>query len=146
MGQKTPEKREQVRELFKLAGLEGFENSYPKQLSGGMRQRVSIVRSLSYDPPILLMDEPFGAIDAITRDSLNNALLDIWSASHKTVLFVTHSIGEAIYLSDRVIVLSKRPSSVLCTKRIELERPRNDETKLKPRYYEYVRELRELLK
>ncbi|QQO10557.1 ABC transporter ATP-binding protein [Breznakiella homolactica] len=137
---------DEVQRLFKLAGLSGFENHYPKQLSGGMRQRVSILRSLSYNPPILLMDEPFGAIDAITRDSLNNILLDIWQETKKTILFVTHSISEAIYLSDRIIVMGARPGRIVKDVRIELPRPRNDDTKIAPKFYEYVGELRELLK
>jgi len=146
MGKRTAETEEKVRRLFTLAGLEGFESSYPKQLSGGMKQRVSIVRSLSYNPPILLMDEPFGAIDAITRDSMNNILLDIWSATKKTVLFVTHSISEAIYLSDRVIVMGRNPGRIVEDVRIDLPRPRDDDTKIQPRFYEYAKMLRELLK
>ena len=146
MGKTGADRQEEVKRLFRLAGLEGFENSYPKQLSGGMRQRVSILRSLSYNPPILLMDEPFGAIDAITRDSLNNVLLDIWQETRKTILFVTHSISEAIYLSDRVIVMGARPGRVVKEVSIDLPRPRNDDTKIAPGFYEYVRELRELLK
>ena len=142
----TPEREDYVKHLFKLAGLEGFENSYPKQLSGGMKQRVSIIRSLSYNPPILLMDEPFGAIDAITRDTLNNVLLDIWQETKKTILFVTHSISEAIYLSDRIIVMGARPGRILRDVKIDLPRPRNDDTKIEPEFYQYVKELRELLK
>jgi NitT/TauT family transport system ATP-binding protein len=138
-------REDEVKRLFHLAGLEGFEHSYPKQLSGGMRQRVSILRSLSYNPPILLMDEPFGAIDAITRDSLNNVLLDIWQETKKTILFVTHSISEAIYLSDRVIVMGARPGRIVKDVKIDLPRPRNDDTKIAPRFYAYVKELRELL-
>lgn len=140
------DRQEEVKRLFRLAGLEGFENSYPKQLSGGMRQRVSILRSLSYNPPILLMDEPFGAIDAITRDSLNNILLDIWQETQKTILFVTHSISEAIYLSDRIIVMGAKPGRLVKDVSIDLPRPRNDDTKIAPRFYEYVKKLRDLLK
>jgi NitT/TauT family transport system ATP-binding protein len=140
------DRQEEVKRLFGLAGLEGFEDSYPKQLSGGMRQRVSILRSLSYNPPILLMDEPFGAIDAITRDSLNNILLDIWQETRKTVLFVTHSISEAIYLSDRILVMGTKPGRLVKDVPIDLSRPRNDDTKIAPRFYDYVKELRDLLK
>jgi NitT/TauT family transport system ATP-binding protein len=146
MGKTGADRQEEVRRLFALAGLAGFEDSYPKQLSGGMRQRVSILRSLSYNPPILLMDEPFGAIDAITRDSLNNILQDIWQETGKTILFVTHSISEAIYLSDRVIVMGARPGRIVKEVSIGLPRPRNDDTKIAPAFYEYVRELRDLLK
>jgi len=146
MGAKSEEREAEVRHLFKLAGLEGFENSYPKQLSGGMKQRVSIVRSLSYNPPILLMDEPFGAIDAITRDSLNDILLDIWSETKKTILFVTHDIAEAIYLSDRILVMGRKPGRIVKEVAIDLPRPRNEDVKIAPKFYEYAKALRGLLK
>jgi NitT/TauT family transport system ATP-binding protein len=145
IGVKNKEQESNVKHLFRLAGLEGFEASYPRQLSGGMKQRVSILRSLSYNPPILLMDEPFGAIDAITRDSLNNILLDIWQETKKTILFVTHSISEAIYLSDRVIVMGAKPGRIVREVKIELPRPRNEDSKISPQFYGYVKELRELL-
>lgn len=146
MGKDMNEHKPAVKDLFRLAGLEGFENSYPKQLSGGMRQRVSIVRSLSYNPSLLLMDEPFGAIDAITRDSLNDILLNIWRETKKTILFVTHDIAEAVYLSDRVIVLGTKPGRIIEEASITLERPRREDTKLDPRYYGFVKSLREKLK
>jgi NitT/TauT family transport system ATP-binding protein len=111
-----------------------------------MKQRVSIVRALSYHPPILLMDEPFGALDAITRDNLNNVLLEIWESTRKTVIFVTHSISEAVYLSDRIIVMGTKPGRVLKDMKVTLPRPRNEDTKLSPEFYVYVRELREMLK
>jgi NitT/TauT family transport system ATP-binding protein len=145
MGAPSREQEDKVKRLFRLAGLEGFEASYPRQLSGGMKQRVSILRSLSYNPPILLMDEPFGAIDAITRDSLNNILLDIWQETKKTILFVTHSISEAIYLSDRIIVMGAKPGRIVKDVKIDIPRPRNEDSKISARFYEYVKELRGLL-
>jgi len=146
MGNKEKADESNVRNLFELAKLVGFENSYPRQLSGGMRQRVSIVRALSYNPPILLMDEPFGSLDAITRDNLNNVLLEIWESTRKTVIFVTHSISEAVYLSDRIIVMGTKPGRVVADMKVELPRPRNEDSKLTPEFYSYVKELREMLK
>ncbi len=145
-GNKEKADEKNVRDLFKLAKLVGFESSYPRQLSGGMKQRVAIVRALSYNPPILLMDEPFGALDAITRDNLNNVLLDIWETTKKTVVFVTHSISEAVYLSDRIIVMGTNPGRVIADLKVELPRPRNEDSKLIPEFYSYVKKLREMLK
>ena len=145
IGNYTKPSEEHVQKLFNITGLSGFENYYPRQLSGGMRQRVAIARALSYNPPILLMDEPFGALDAITRDILNDSLLDIWEKTRKTVLFVTHSISEAIYLSDRIIVMGIRPGRVIKEMKIDLLRPRNEDTKISPDFYGYVKSLRELL-
>lgn len=145
-GGKQKANEDHVKDLFKLAGLVGFEDSYPRQLSGGMKQRVAIVRALSYNPPILLMDEPFGALDAITRDNLNNVLLEIWESTKKTVLFVTHSISEAVYLSDRIIVMGAKPGRIVEDLKVDLPRPRNEDTKLTPEFYTYVKKLREMLK
>jgi NitT/TauT family transport system ATP-binding protein len=112
-------------DLIRLVGLHGFEDRLPVELSGGMQQRVSICRALITDPPLLLMDEPFGALDALTREDMNLELLRIWEARKKTVLFVTHSIPEAVFLSDKVIVLSPRPSRVARIFDIALARPRD---------------------
>jgi len=134
-----------IRELLELAGLRGFERALPKELSGGMRQRVSIVRALAMEPRILLMDEPFGALDALTRDRLNIELLRMWDQRPKTIMFVTHSIEEAVFLSDRVVVMSQRPGRILEDLAIELDRPRAIEVRDEPVFRKYVAHLRGLL-
>jgi NitT/TauT family transport system ATP-binding protein len=136
--------RERALELLDLVGLTGFENRYPFELSGGMRQRTSICRALLHDPPVLLMDEPFGAIDAITRDQLNQDLETLWMRSPKTVLFVTHSISEAVFLGDRVIVMSPRPGRVEKIFDIDLPRPRSLAIRDEPEFVEYSRAIRDV--
>lgn len=130
--------RERTRNLLELVGLEGFENAYPQELSGGMQQRASICRSLVYDPPVLLMDEPFGALDALTRDKLNIELLNIWKETEKTILFVTHNLEEAVFLSDRVFILSERPATIVDVIDVDLNRPRDDHTRQTDEYHDLV--------
>jgi NitT/TauT family transport system ATP-binding protein len=125
-------------ELIKIAGLDGFEKSYPWELSGGMQQRVSFCRALIHDPPLLLMDEPFGALDAMTRDEMNVWLQKIWMEKTKTVLFVTHDISEAVFLSDRILVLTSRPGSVKKIMDIDLPRPRRMKTRESLEFNQYV--------
>jgi NitT/TauT family transport system ATP-binding protein len=125
-------------ELLALVGLEGFEKSYPNELSGGMQQRVSLARALIHDPKLILMDEPFGALDAITREKMNLELLRIWAESKKTVLFITHEINEAVFLSDRVVVLSARPSRMIDALDIDLPRPRTLDIRTSPKFGEYA--------
>ena len=131
--------------LIKLVGLEGFEDMYPHELSGGMQQRASLCRALVTDPQLLLMDEPFGALDAMTRDELDLELLRIWEERKKTVLFVTHSIQEAVFLSDVVFVMSARPGRLLETIAIDLPRPRTMEMMSSSKFGGYTLNIRSLL-
>jgi NitT/TauT family transport system ATP-binding protein len=135
------ERRGVAREHLSLVGLEGFANAYPRQLSGGMRQRVAIARALSYRPQILLMDEPFGALDAQTRQLMQELLTRLWEQHRLTVLFVTHDIDEAVFLSDRVLVMTNRPGRIKMDIRVELERPRRFELLASPEFLEYKGEL-----
>lgn len=132
--------------LLENVGLGNFLNRYPRELSGGMRQRVSICRALLHNPSLLLMDEPFGALDAITRDQMNIDLERIWEQSRKTVLFVTHSVPEAIFLSDRVLVMSPRPGRIVADIRIELPRPRTLYIRDLPEFSAYNREVRSIFR
>jgi NitT/TauT family transport system ATP-binding protein len=134
---------DRARELLESMGLAEFESSYPHQLSGGMAQRVAIARSLLYEPKVLLMDEPFGALDALTREQMNLELLRIWQQTQKTVAFVTHDISEAIFLSDRVVLMARRPGRIRRVIEIDLPRPRSIETTYLPRFADLRRELRE---
>lgn len=136
---------EKAYELVRLVKLEGFEDKYPKELSGGMQQRVSIARALILDPEILIMDEPFGALDALTRDQLNLELLKVWSEKRKTILFVTHNIPEAVLLGDRVVVFSERPGTIKAIIPIDLPRPRTIEVKKDKKFGELEVELYKLI-
>jgi NitT/TauT family transport system ATP-binding protein len=128
--------------LLAETGLDGFEKSYPRELSGGMQQRASIVRALAQDPAVLLMDEPFGALDAFTRDEMNLLLLRLWSETDKTIVFVTHNISEAIFLADRVVVMTPRPGRVARVYEIELPRPRTIEMTFEPSFISLVQEIK----
>ena len=142
----NPERRERARRYLSLVGLEGFEESFPHQLSGGMQQRVGIARAFAIQPEVFLMDEPFGALDVQTRDILQDELLHIWEQEQKTVLFVTHGIEEAIYLADRIIVFSPRPARIVREIRVPFARPRREEMKTDPAFLELRREIWAVLK
>ena len=145
LGWERARRRARVAEMLELVELTGFESSRPWQLSGGMQQRVSIARALSFDPALLLMDEPFGALDEMTRERLNMELLRIWEKARSTVVFVTHSIPEAVFLSTRVVVMSARPGRVAGIVDVDLKQPRNVETREDPRFFELITEVREKL-
>jgi len=130
-----------IDELIRVVGLTGFETKYPHQLSGGMQQRVALARALALDPAVLLMDEPFAALDEITRDRMAFELMRLWHHYRKTVLFVTHSLAEAVFLSDRVVLMSARPGRIHQTFEIDLPRPRDRETRLTDRFHQIVSEL-----
>jgi NitT/TauT family transport system ATP-binding protein len=134
-----------ARALFRLVDLEGFERQYPNQLSGGMQQRVAIARALVHDPSVLLMDEPFGALDAHTRESMNLELMRIWEATPKTVLFVTHDLQEAAFLSTRVVVMTARPGTIQEIVDVPIPHPRTRDILHAPEFVATVRRLRELL-
>jgi NitT/TauT family transport system ATP-binding protein len=138
-------RRRRVQEMLELVELQGFADHHPWQLSGGMQQRVAIARALSFDPALLLMDEPFGALDEMTRERLNMELLRIWEASSSTIVFVTHSIAEAVFLSTRVVVMSPRPGRISRMITIDLPQPRSGATREEPRFFELATEVREAL-
>ncbi|MDP2971828.1 MAG: ABC transporter ATP-binding protein [Deltaproteobacteria bacterium] len=137
-GVKRQEQFEIAKRYITLVGLQGFENKYPHQLSGGMKQRVSIARALANDPLLLLMDEPFSALDAQTRTLMQYELSRIWEETHKSLLYITHNIQEAVFLGDRVVVLSRRPGRILDIIKIDLPRPRGEHLTLEKKYLEYV--------
>jgi NitT/TauT family transport system ATP-binding protein len=132
-----------IRELLDMTGLDGFQKAYPRELSGGMQQRASIVRALAQDPGVLLMDEPFGALDAFTRDEMNLLLLRLWGESGKTIVFVTHNISEAIFLADRVLVMTPRPGRLARVFEIGLPRPRTIEMTFEPQFIAMIQEIKQ---
>jgi NitT/TauT family transport system ATP-binding protein len=139
------ERAQKIAAVLELVRLDGFDNRYPHELSGGMRQRLGIARALSFDPQILLMDEPFGALDAITRDKMSIELLRIWEQRQKTVIFVTHSISEAAFLSDRVVVMTPRPGQIRAIIENPLSRPRTLAMRDAPEFIALSRRLRDML-
>jgi NitT/TauT family transport system ATP-binding protein len=145
-GMSRAERDERIRAMLELVELRDFSRHYPYQLSGGMQQRVSIARALALEPAILLMDEPFGALDEMTRERLNSEVQRIWQQTGTTIVFVTHSIPEAVFLSSRVVVMSPRPGRIVRIVDIDLPRPRTDDTRETPRYFELITEVRETLR
>ena len=134
---RSPQVEDKARSLIELVGLKGFENHYPWELSGGMQQRVAIARALAYEPEVLLMDEPFGSLDALTRLELEDTVLQLWEELRTTILFITHDIEEAVYLSDRILLLSRRPSRIIEELPVDFARPRNQVmTRSQPRFME----------
>ena len=146
MGFSRAEREQRAQEMLDMVELGGFANHYPWQLSGGMQQRVSIARALVFDPSILLMDEPFGALDEFTRERMNLELLRIWQQTGKTIIFVTHSISEAVFLSNRIVVMSPRPGRITEIVNNQLPYPRDYSTRVMPAYHELVADVRELLR
>jgi NitT/TauT family transport system ATP-binding protein len=146
LGWSRDRRKARVEEMLDLVELRNFADHHPWQLSGGMQQRVSIARALSFEPALLLMDEPFGALDEMTRERLNLELLSIWEKLGSTVVFVTHSISEAVFLSTRVVVMSPRPGRIAGVVDIDLPFPRTVETREEPRFFELVTQVRELLR
>jgi NitT/TauT family transport system ATP-binding protein len=139
------DRRRRAQELLNLVGISGFAGRWPHELSGGMRQRAAIARALSYDPGILLMDEPFGALDALTRDAMSLELQRIWMETRRTVVLVTHSINEAVFLADRVALLSARPGKIDTMVKVPFERPRSLDIQATPQFQSIVMQLRHRL-
>jgi len=137
--------RTKAQELIELVGLTGFEDSLPRELSGGMAQRVAIARALIYDPDLLLLDEPFASLDALTRERMWTELSRIWQMRQKTVIMVTHSINESLFLADRVLVLTQRPGKIKLDIEVDLPRPRPDDIRYTPHFGELARKLREAI-
>jgi NitT/TauT family transport system ATP-binding protein len=146
MGMDKAQREKRVSDMLELVELGQFLRHYPNQLSGGMQQRVAIARALAFEPALLLMDEPFGALDEMTRERLNAEVLRIWQQTGTTVIFVTHSIPEAVFLSTRVVVMSPRPGRITNVVDIDLPQPRNEQTRESDRYFELVTEVRESLR
>jgi NitT/TauT family transport system ATP-binding protein len=146
LGYDRAKRKERVDEMLRLVELQGFGDHHPWQLSGGMQMRVAIARALSFEPALLLMDEPFGALDEMTRERLNIELLEIWRRMQSTIVFVTHSISEAVFLSTRVVVMSPRPGRIAGMVDIDLPQPRTNDTREDPHFFELVTEVRELLR
>ena len=145
-GVKSAAAEAQARTLIEMVGLKGYENFYPKELSGGMKQRVALARTLAYHPAVLLMDEPFAALDAITRRQMQEELLALWRIVRCTVLFVTHSVEEAVFLSDKVVVMTRSPGRIKQVVDIDLSRPRRRaELLLDPRYQKYVVDIERMI-
>jgi NitT/TauT family transport system ATP-binding protein len=145
LGWERGRRAERVTEMLELVELTGFDKHHPWQLSGGMQQRVSIARALSFSPALLLMDEPFGALDEMTRERLNMELLRIWQETSSTIVFVTHSIAEAVFLSTRVVVMSARPGRIVDVIDVDLPQPRGAETREDTHFFELVTTVREAL-
>jgi NitT/TauT family transport system ATP-binding protein len=137
--------RIQAQEMIELVGLGGFEESWPRELSGGMAQRVGIARALVHDPDLLLLDEPFASLDAMTRERMWDELSYIWQVKKKTVIMVTHSINESLFLADRVFVLTQRPGRIKMEVKVNLPRPRNDDIRYTPRFGKLAHKLREAI-
>jgi NitT/TauT family transport system ATP-binding protein len=146
LGWDRGKRKARVEEMLRLVELQGFGDHYPWQLSGGMQMRVAIARALAFEPALLLMDEPFGALDEMTRERLNIELLDLWRRMESTIVFVTHSISEAVFLSTRVVVMSPRPGRIAGVVDIDLPQPRSADTREDPRFFEHVTAVRELLR
>ena len=144
-GGRNPENIALARSLLDLVGLGAFTNAYPDELAGGMQQRAAIVRALMSRPELLLMDEPFGALDEFTREALNDMVLRLWEEERKTVIFVTHSVAEAVFLSDRIVIMGARPGRIITVMDVDLPRPRPENIRTAPEFYQLVAKVREVM-